>query len=1007
MDRPLQDLSDPSIDPSAIVPAVQDLLHRRQLEDAERAMQPLLPLVRSDFWIGRLHASCAGDAAWALHRWRAQVTNFPDEPQAVLDLAQFIRLSTGRHDEADAVIEEALTRFPNELWLLDSAAVAAERRDDFELAASRWQQLLTSHPEHPRAQHGLVQAWLKLGQLPAALAAADAVLPMQPSSADLRAVLANIAEQSEDWSSAAFQWRAVRQSDATRIDGWLGEARMLSRMGGKYDGDRLLTEARRAMPDAVPLAMAWAQSAGELEDWPEAARRAQSVLALAPDAAPLRLLLSRALIQSGQFSAAVPLLAQARAQAPDDLSVAVLEIEALMQLHRWQGALEAAAAAYNRFRDSAEPGRRLVDTLLALDRPEQAMAVLGDLRQRFPQQRWVMVRLAGLVPRAEAATLWREAGLPEQGDATELLAYAASLPEAEALPMLQQAAPRLPPGMADLARARLLHGLGDLTGAAALWHGLAPHIAPSAPGYLALTLALAAEVDARDAAPFIEALLDEPDQPAPAWRPALGVALVERDGTTLQARTAAVLATRAERNDNLATAAARNLCGPAPDADTLALRIGRAVADGRHAIAALLLGQNDPNARGGTARMAFRLFLNQQLIDADRIATLNPQRLVLLLELARAFDPECLSYLRDLARPLYKAAGLPNLPAFEDVIGAVAHAPPGPPRQGPAQERLRVALCVHGRMGADSPADLIAALGLDEHAVSVFAHLWQGAPAEPPPAADLLDRLPDGLYHALEDAGLTADPEATRSVYPHLFAIEPQGSEPAPGSGHWEGPHSVIEAPPEREGTSRGPGRGPGRLARMKVYHAHRLAAEQAQRSGPFDLYVHVRADTPFRLTRPDWTAMAHALARGVLGSGEAGSRVVFADQGYHLRPLDGLSVGAMLMIGGLQELGMAADSFALGEMIAGGRASVAGFAAEQTEQGTLGAMLHLCGVEVAPIVVSPREPRRSAGVTLAPLTPAQALARLWQDLRARSPAPHDAALLRAATAEVCGSVGV
>ena len=1003
MDRPLPDLSNPSPDPRAIVPVVQDLLHRRQLEDAERAMQPLLPLVRSDFWIGRLHASCAGDAAWALHRWRAQVSNFPHEPQAVLDLAQFIRLSSENHDEADAVIEDALARFPDELWLLDSAAVAAERRGAFEQAASRWQRLLTSHPDHQRAQHGLVQAWLRLGQLPAALAAADAVLPMQPSSADLRSILANTAEQGEDWANAAYQWRAVRQSDTSRIDGWLGEARMLSRLGGRYDGDRLLTEAHRTMPDAVPLAIAWAHSAGELQDWPEAARRARLVMDMAPDAAPLRLLLGQSLIQSGQFSAAVPLLAQARAQAPDDVQIALLEIQALMLLHRWQGALEASAAAYNRFRETAEPGRLLTETLKALERHDQAMAVLRDLRQRFPQQRWVLVRLAALVPRAEAVSLWREAGLPEQGDETDLLAYAASLPESEALPMLQRVATRLSPGAADLARARILHNQGDLPGAAALWREIAPQIASQTPGYLALTVTLAGEVEARDAAPMIEALLNEPDQPGLDWRPALGVALAGRDKGPMHARTLAVLATRPERTDNLATAVARNLCGPMPDADTLALRIARAVSDGRRGVAALLLGQNDPHARVSISRIAFRLFLNQQFIDAERVARLDPPRLVLLLELARAYDPECLAYLRELARPLYKTASLPDLPSHGDVIGAVAHAQPGPRSAGPTQERLRIALCVHGRMGPDDQGDLIDALGLDEHEVSVFAHLWQGAPTAPPPQAELLERLPDGLYNAMADLGLTADPVATMAAYPNLFTVTAQGSEPAVTSERWTGPTSVIEPPPE-PGL---PSHGPGRLARMKVYHAHRLAAERTQASAPFDLYVHLRADTPCRLTRPDWTAMAHALCRGVLGSGEAGSRVVFADQGYHLRPLDGLSVGATLMIGGLVELGIAADSFALAEMIASGRASVAGLAAEQSEQGSLGAMLHLCGVEVVPIAIAPRESRRATPLPMPPLTPAQALARLWQDLRARPPEPHDAALLRAATAEVCGSVGV
>jgi hypothetical protein len=42
-----------------------------------------------------------------------------------------------------------------------------------------------------------------------------------------------------------------------------------------------------------------------------------------------------------------------------------------------------------------------------------------------------------------------------------------------------------------------------------MWREIAPQIASQTPGYLALTVTLAGEVEARDAAPMIEALLNE------------------------------------------------------------------------------------------------------------------------------------------------------------------------------------------------------------------------------------------------------------------------------------------------------------------------------------------------------------------------------------------------------------------------------------------------------------------------------------------------------------------
>jgi hypothetical protein len=127
-------------------------------------------------------------------------------------------------------------------------------------------------------------------------------------------------------------------------------------------------------------------------------------------------------------------------------------------------------------------------------------------------------------------------------------------------------------------------------------------------------------------------------------------------------------------------------------------------------------------------------------------------------------------------------------------------------------------------------------------------------------------------------------------------------------------------------------------------------------------------------------------------------SQVVFADEGYYLDPIEGLSVGAVLMIGGMTAMTIAADSFALAEMIGSGRADVAGFSPEQTEHGTLGQMLHLSGCEVTALPVAPRTLLDRA---LPPLSRGEALARLWQDMRARPPYPSDARLLQAALADI------
>ncbi len=943
MDHPIKDTPDLTTDPRAVLPTVEALLQAGRLEAAEVAMASVIDLVASDFWIGRLHARCAGGAAWALGRWRGQVQRHPDEPQAWIDLAYVLRAMTGRHGEADAVLADAVLRFPRHLQILEEMALAAERRDDFTDAATLWRTLLVFHPKDRRAPPALVAALLRADRLDAALAAADELLDTSPAAAELRATLARRAEDVSDWSSAAFQWRAARLADPTSPHGWLGEARMLERFGGFQDSDHVLSQARAAIPHSVPIAQAWARSAGHLGNAAETLYRAKALHALMPNDPAANRALGFALMASGDPAAASAPLGSARQALPDDFDVAALEVTALMRLHRWQAALEAAADLFNAHRDTPEAGRGLVETLEALGRSDQAEAVLRDLHQRFATARWVLVKLARLTAPDEAGRLWQEAGLPGSGDAPEILAYAATLPAPAALAVLAQAEARLQDVSIPVTRAQILLEAGDVAGAFAVWQRLA-QLDPRPQGrFLPLTVALSLAAPHDDADRLLEILLDEADPGHTAWRPALAMALAGWNDIArrLRPRVADLLTRRPERLDSLATAACRNLCTKLPDADTMSLRIARAVTDGRTMVAALLVGARGEavEARSATMRVALRLYINRDFATADRVAALDPQRLALLFELSRAFDPECLAYLSDITRPVFPPAMIPDLAGWEQVVGAVAHARPAPSAKGRVEGRLRIALCLHGRLDPDDDrAAIEAGLGLFGHEVTAFAHLWPSLPPADQTGIALFQRLPDGLHDAMIRAGLSSG--TARDRYPAVFGPGGKGASAHADASVRGFPHSLIEDPASATGRSRGPG---GR-ARAKAWNAHRMAQGAIQAgTQPFDLVIHLRADTPCSLQTtgrlaPDWGALAHAARTG---------RTVFADQGYHIDPIEGLSVGAGVMIGGMAAMSVAADSFALGEMVASGRATIAGFEPEQTEHGTLGLMLHLSATSI------------------------------------------------------------
>jgi hypothetical protein len=95
--------------------------------------------------------------------------------------------------------------------------------------------------------------------------------------------------------------------------------------------------------------------------------------------------------------------------------------------------------------------------------------------------------------------------------------------------------------------------------------------------------------------------------------------------------------------------------------------------------------------------------------------------------------------------------------------------------------------------------------------------------------------------------------------------------------------------------------------------------------------------------------------------------------------------------------MGLAAESFTLGEQLASGRVFVHGFARKEAAAHALAMQTHLNGITVRPLA----ELTMDATPELDPLSPAAALTLLWHDIRARRPASPDKSLIRAAMADV------
>jgi len=901
-------------------------------------------------------------------------------PHAVLGIAERL-VADGRFAEAEAALALILQNFPGDIGVLRLQARAAA---DPETRIARTQALAASRPHDRALQLDLAFALMEVN---------GGSSRGERSMPDLPGLIRLATSHSAVPDRARILWALARDLHPMEVGVHLSLAETLRGLSLMSERDDVLAEAQRLFPRHVDIATVWVQSAGLVGRWGEAIERVRVLDALEPDTLMAALVLGNALGRTGNPQAALPVVTAARVRFPHSYWLGHLEVETLLQLNRASDAFDVALALHAGFRAEVQVEGLLRRTLSAVAEHADAALVIRRAASRLPGEMWIATELARMAAERgdwrEAVALLRQTGLPDAGTASQQRDFADALirsgDDAAAAAVLQRlsqegAAPDRRRARITLAELRLAqHRAED---AVALWQGLAGEEGPIEPAFAALTAALAAHLDPAAAAPLLLFMLTETAQDDAAWQPALAAAATN---STLCSRLARLLG-HVPATSKLLGLIAHNLCGPMPDADEIARRIAHAVVDGRPQIAALLLGSAPHRPRAAQERVGLRLFINQHFGTPEDAARLPPRNLLVLLGLARCFDPESLFYLAELVRARLPAAEMPELPDAAAVCGRLAHTSWPTPQQAAPTRPLRLALCLHGTPDRSiDRAAVIAAIGGEAHDVTIVAHLWRGAAAAEGDDVDPIDRLPDGLQEAVLNAGLDADMAAAGALYPNLFGRQESGRlDPATLKQVLATAHIVVED------ADAAAFRGKSQAWRTgyKRLQAHRLAVRVAP---DVDLFVHLRCGSGLVLDNPDWFAISSACL----------APLVCAELGYHMRTDEGLSVGSDLMIGARVPMDIASDSFALAEMILSGRAHVHGFPTDHRPHGAIAAMVALSGITAlrVPTRVHQRPAQRWS------LSPAEALSLLWKDLRRRPPATHDSALLKAATAEVTGGL--
>jgi tetratricopeptide (TPR) repeat protein len=126
-------------------------------------------------------ATLREDWAEAVRRWTALRERFPDEVRGYAEGAKAL-LRSGQVAAAEAVLQDAMARFADEPSLLVQHAEVAQARQDWTLAASRWEAALARDPDNQVTGHKLAVARMRVAET--ASAGAPNAAPVRFEGAD-------------------------------------------------------------------------------------------------------------------------------------------------------------------------------------------------------------------------------------------------------------------------------------------------------------------------------------------------------------------------------------------------------------------------------------------------------------------------------------------------------------------------------------------------------------------------------------------------------------------------------------------------------------------------------------------------------------------------------------------------------------------------------------------------------------------------------------------------------
>jgi tetratricopeptide (TPR) repeat protein len=398
-----------------------------------------------------------GGPGSALTSWAALAARSPTDPAPLMAPIQAL-LASDYIAEALVLLDAAQFRFPDHAPFAVEAAQAAQRQGAIQDSLRRWQVVRDRFPAALAGITATAPAPRETGRSWAAAPPPAAAAP-RPTNDPAPAIEHALRAQNQgDWPEALRRWAVVRERFPDQTQAYTGAA-LAHRNAGDFDAaDAMLQAAMQRFPNIVSLTFEHGWVAHIRHDWPEAARRWETVRMRAPDVQVGYTAGATALRELGRMDEAVALLDEAARRFPGELKVTIEQAWLAQARRDWPEAARHWDAVRAQLPDEEAGYTAGARALREQGRADEAERLLREAIARFPDRRSPLTEYAWLAYISyewpEAAERWAavRARFPDHAEAYALGARALGELRRyeEAEPLLAEAMALLP-NAADIA----------------------------------------------------------------------------------------------------------------------------------------------------------------------------------------------------------------------------------------------------------------------------------------------------------------------------------------------------------------------------------------------------------------------------------------------------------------------------------------------------------------------------------------------------------------------------